>query len=88
MRIYDFRVEFSACLGFARAAGLQPYKAKGPDSSCPLGCNGVDAGKSCDPNVSAGKAGSSVSAGDQDRIALAPQAGPAVESDDMAGPDC
>ena len=88
MRIYDFRVEFSACLGFASAAGLHPYKAKGPDTSCPLGCNGMDAGKTCGPSVSAGEAGSSVSAGDQDRLALAPQAGLAAESDDMAGPDC
>ena len=88
MRIYDFRVEFSACLGFARAAGLQPYKAKGPDSSCPLGCNGVDVGKTCGPSVSAGETGSSVSAGDQDRIALAPQVGLAAESDVMVDPDC
>ena len=88
MRIYGFRVEFSAFLGFASAAGLHPYKAKCPDSSCPFGCNGVDAGKTCGPSVCAGETGSSVPAGDQVRIALAPQAGSAAESDDMAGPDC
>ena len=87
MRIYDFRVEFSACLGFASSAGLQPYKAKGPDSSCPLGCNGVDAGKTCGPSVSAGETESSVPASDRTRVALAQQTGLAVKSDDMVDPD-
>ena len=88
MRIYDFRVEFSARLGFASAAGLQPYKAKGPDSSYPLGCNGMDEGKPCGPSVSTGDTGSSVRASDRIRFALAGLTRLAADCKDMLDPDC
>ena len=88
MRFFDFRVGFSARLGFDSSAGLQPYKAKGPNSSCPLGCNGVDVGKTSGPSVSVGETESIVPPSDRMCVTFAPQAGLAAESDVMVDPDC
>ena len=71
MRNFVLRVDFSAHLGFARTAGLKPCNAKGRDSGYPLGCNVMDAGKTCGQSVSSGESGYCATTSDQARFTLA-----------------